>query len=159
MGGVVIVGTAQEPSTLNPVLASATIDDVLSSFFMEGLVGFDVEGSYVPVLAEALPEVSDDGLVITYKIKPDLKFSNGDPLTCADVQFTKDVITSDLSGASTSGYSDIDSIECPDDLTVVVTMAAVYAPYLNMFSYIIPRAAGDIASLDSWEFNRASTLR
>lgn len=155
MGGVVIVGTAQEPSTLNPVLASATIDDVLASFFMEGLVGFDVEGSYTPILAEALPEVSDDGLVITYKIKPDLKFSNGDPLTCADVQFTKDVITSDLSGASTSGYSDIDTIECPDDLTVVITMAEVYAPYLNMFSYIIPRAAGDIASLDSWEFNRA----
>jgi peptide/nickel transport system substrate-binding protein len=155
MGGTVIVGTSQEPSNLNPVLASATIDDVIGSFFAEGLVGFDVNGAYVPVLAEALPEVSADGLKLTYKIKPGLKYSNGDPVVCADVQFTKDVITSDLSGASTSGYSDIASIECPDDLTVVVNMEAVFAPYLNMFSYLIPRSAGAIADLEKWEYNRA----
>ncbi len=154
-GGTVIVGTPQEPSILSPLLAAATIDDVVAAFFSEGLVGFDVDGNYVPVLAEALPVVTDDGLTLTYKIKPDLKFSNGDSVVCADVQFTKDAIVSDLSGASTSGYSDITSIECPDDLTVVVKMEAVYAPYLNLFTYIIPRAAGDIANLEQWEYNRA----
>lgn len=154
-GGTVVVGTSQEPTNLNPFLASATIDDVVSAFFSEGLVGFDANGAYIPVLAEALPTVTDNGLTLSYKIKPGLKFSNGDPLTCADVQFTKDAITSDLSGASTSGYSDITSVECPDDLTVVVKMSAVFAPYLNLFSYIIPRAAGDLAAMDKWEYNRA----
>ena len=84
-----------------------------------------------------------------------MKFSNGDPFTCADVQFTFDAIMSDLSGASTAGYRNIDAIECPDDLTVVVNFAEVYAPYLRLFSYIIPQGAGDLAALDSWEFNRA----
>jgi peptide/nickel transport system substrate-binding protein len=155
MGGTVIVGTSQEPTSLSPLLASATIDDSISAFFSEGLVGFDASGTYIPVLAEALPTVSADGLTLNYKIKPGLKFSNGDPVACADVQFTKDAITSDLSGASTTGYKDITSIECPDDLTVVVKMAKVFAPYLNLFTYIIPRAAGDLATMDKWEYNRA----
>lgn len=154
-GGTVVVGTPQEPTTLSPLLASATIDDTISSFIVEGLVGIDANGDYFPVLAEELPTISDDGLVLTYKIKKGLKFSNGDPVTCADVQFTYDAILSDLSGASTSGYKDIESIECPDDYTVVVTFAEVYAPYLRLFSYLVPRAAGDLATLDTWEYNRA----
>jgi peptide/nickel transport system substrate-binding protein len=153
-GGVVIVGTSQEPGTLNPLLASATIDDVIGAFIIEGLVGIDADGNYIPVLAEALPTVSDDELVITYKLKQDIVFSNGDPFTCADVQFTLDGILSDLSGASTSGYGDIESLECPDDYTAVATFAEPYAPYLRLFSYIIPRAAGELDKLDTWEFNR-----
>src|SRR5690606_17463111 len=153
-GGTVIVGSPQEPGVLNPLLASSSIEDAISSLTIEGLVQVDNEGNYVPVLAEALPEVSEDGLQLTYKIKPDVLFSNGDPFTCADVQFTVDAILSDLSGASTSGYNRIDSVECPDDLTVEVFLSEVYAPYLRLFSYIIPRGAGDLAALDSWDFNR-----
>jgi len=154
-GGAAVIGTPQEPGLLNPLLASSSIEDAISSFTVEGLVQVDDQGNYVPVLAEALPEVSEDGLLLTYKIKPDLKFSNGDPFTCADVQFTVEAILSDLSGASTSGYNRIDAVECPDDLTVEVYLSEVYAPYLRLFSYIIPRSAGDLAALDTWEFNRS----
>lgn len=154
-GGTVIVGSPQEPGTLSPFLASATIDDVISSFIVEGLIGIDAKGDYVPVLAEDLPTISEDGLVVTYKIKPGLKFNNGDPVECADVQYTLDAILSDLSGASTSGYRDIDSVECPDNLTAVVNFADVYAPYLRLFSYIAPRAAGELDKMDTWEYNRA----
>ncbi len=154
-GGTVIVGTPQEPTALSPLLASATIDDVIGSFIVEGLVGVDADGNYTPVLAEELPSISEDGLIVTYKLRKDIKFSNGDPFTCADVQFTKDAILSDLSGASTSGYNDIDKIECPDDYTAVVTFAQAYAPYLRLFSFIVPKGAGDLAQLDTWEYNRA----
>lgn len=70
MGGKVIIGTSQEPNVLSPLLASATIDDVIGALVVEGLVGVDAEGNYVPVLAEELPTLSEDGLVVTYKIKP-----------------------------------------------------------------------------------------
>ena len=154
MGGTVIVGTPQEPSVLNPLLASSSIEDAVGSLFIEGLVQVDAEGKYAPVLAEELPTVSDDGLVVTYKLRKDVKFSNGEPFTCADVQFTLDAILSEFSQASTSGYGDIEKIECTDDHTAVMTYAAIYAPYLRLFSYIIPRSAGDLAKLDSWDFNR-----
>lgn len=154
-GGTLIVGSPQEPETLNPLLSSQSIADALGALTIEGLVEVDAEGKYAPVLAEALPEVSDDGLVVTYKLKQGVKFSNGDPFTCADVKYTLDAILSDLSQASTSGYGDIDTLECPDDHTVVVTFAELYAPYLRLFSYILPKAAGDPAQLDSWAYNRA----
>ncbi|HAJ38214.1 MAG TPA: ABC transporter substrate-binding protein [Chloroflexi bacterium] len=153
-GGAVVVGTPQEPGVLNPLLASSSIEDAISSLTIEGLVQVDDQGNYVPVLAEALPTISEDGLLATYKLKPDIKFSNGDPFTCADVQFTVEAILSDLSGASTSGYNRIDAVECPDDLTVEVYFSEVYAPYLRLFSYIIPRGAGDLTALDAWDFNR-----
>jgi len=155
LGGTVIVGTPQEPGTLSPLLSSATIDDVINAFIVEGLVTMDGDGNYAPVLAEALPTASEDGLTVTYKLKKDIKFSNGDPFTCADVQFTYEAIVSDLSGASTSGYSDIENIECPDDYTAVVTFAEVYAPFMRLFAFIVPKAAGDLAKLDTWEYNRA----
>ncbi len=154
-GGTVIVGTPQEPGTLNPLLAAGTIDDVVGAFIVEGLIGIDGDGNYVPMLAKSLPTVSDDGLVLTYALKEGLKWSNGDDFVCADVQFTLEAILSDLSGASTSGYGDIESIECTDDHTAVVTMLDVYAPYLRLFSYLVPRAAGELDKMDSWEYNRA----
>jgi peptide/nickel transport system substrate-binding protein len=136
------------------VLATSSIEDAIGSFFTEGLVEVNADGQYAPVLAEALPEVSDDGLVVTYTLREGVTFSNGDPLECADVQFTLDAILSDLSQAGTAGYRDIDSIDCPDPRTVVVNFVELYAPYLRLFSYILPRAAGDLATLDTWEFNR-----
>lgn len=154
-GGTAIVGTPQEPGTLSPLLAAGTIDDVIGAFMVEGLVGIDADGNYVPVLAESLPSVSEDGLVLTYNLKKGLKWSDGNDFVCADVQFTLDAILSDLSGASTSGYGDIESIECSDDYTAVVTMLDVYAPYLRLFSYIVPRAAGELDKMDTWEYNRA----
>lgn len=154
-GGTAIVGTPQEPGTLNPLLAAGTIDDVIGAFIVEGLVGIDADGNYVPVLAESLPSVSDDGLVLTYNLKKGLKWSDGSDFVCADVQFTLDAILSDLSGASTSGYGDIETIECPDEHTAVVTMYDVYAPYLRLFSYLVPRAAGELDQMDNWPYNRA----
>ncbi len=153
-GGKVVIGTPQEPNTFNPLLASASIEDALSSFVIEGLVQIDADGNYAPVLIEELPTVSEDGLEVTYKLLKDVKFSNGDPFTCSDVVFTWDAILSDLSQASTSGYGDIESIDCTDDYTAVMTFSAVYAPYLRLFSYILPKAAGDLAALDTWDFNR-----
>ena len=154
-GGTLIVGSPQEPETLNPLLSGQSIADALSALSIEGLVEVDAEGKFAPVLAQALPTVSDDGLVVTYQLKEGILFSNGDPFTCADVVYTWNAILSDLSQASTSGYGDIDAIECPDDVTVQVSFSQLYAPYLRLFSYILPQAAGDPAGLDSWTFNRS----
>lgn len=153
-GGTIVIGSPQEPSVLNPLLSASSIEDAVSALIIEGLVEIDAEGNFVPVLAEALPEPSEEGLVLTYKLRQGVKFSNGDDFTCADVVYTYEAIMSDLSGVSTAGYRDIDEIECVDDYTVKVYMGYLYAPYLRMFSFIIPQAAGDFAELDNWAFNR-----
>lgn len=153
-GGTIVIGTPQEPAVLNPLLASSSIEDAISALAIEGLVEVNAEGEFAPVLAEELPLVSEGGLGVTYTLKQDVQFANGDPFTCADVQFTFESIMSDLSSASTTGYQDIDSVECTDEHTVVVHFAQLYAPYLRLFSYILPQAAGDPAQLDTWDYNR-----
>ena len=74
-GGTAVVGTPQEPGTLNPLLILATIEDVVSSFVIEGLVQIDNQAPYIPVLATDLPTVSDDGLTVTYQLKPGVSSS------------------------------------------------------------------------------------
>ncbi len=49
-----------------------------------GLYQFDLDSAPVPSMAASMPEVSEDGLTYTVKLKPDLKWSDGDPLTAED---------------------------------------------------------------------------
>ncbi len=156
-GGTVIIGTPQEPQILNTLLTGASIEDAVTSLFIEGLVGVNEKGEYVSVLAKDLPEVSEDGLVITYHLKEGVKWSDGLDFTCEDVQFTYEGIMSDLSQVSTTGYRLIDTIECPDPLTVEVTFSEVYAPYLRLFAYIVPRNAGEIDQMETWAYNQKPT--
>ncbi len=137
-GGTLIFGTPQEPAILNTLLTTSSIEDAVTSLFVEGLVQVNDKGEYVPVLAEELPTVSEDGLVVTWKLRKGVKFSNGLEFTCEDVKFTMEGALSDLSQVSTSGYSSIETLECPDPYTVVATFSEVYAPYLRLFAYIVP---------------------
>ncbi|PWH13733.1 MAG: ABC transporter substrate-binding protein [Anaerolineae bacterium] len=153
-GGTLIFGTPQEPGILNTLLTSSSIEDAVTSLFVEGLVQVNEKGEYVPVLAEELPTVSEDGLVVTWKLKKGVKFSNGKEFTCEDVKFTMEGALSDLSQVSTSGYRDIETLECPDPYTVVATFSELYAPYLRLFAYIVPSDAGPLDQMETWEYNQ-----
>ena len=155
-GGTVIIGTPQEPGMMNTLLTSSSIEDAVVSLFGEGLVSVNEKGEYVPVLAKELPTVSEDGLVVTWKLLEGVKWSDGSDFTCDDVRFTMEGALSDLSQVSASGYRDIETLECPDPYTVVATFGEVYAPYLRLFSYTVPDTAGALEDMESWDMNRNS---
>ncbi|MBK9926730.1 MAG: peptide ABC transporter substrate-binding protein [Anaerolineales bacterium] len=153
-GGTVIIGTPQEPGMMNTLLTSSSIEDAVVSLFGEGLVSVNEKGEYVPVLAKELPTVSEDGLVVTWKLKEGIKWSDGSDFNCDDVKFTMEGALSDLSQVSASGYRDIEELACPDPYTVVATFGEVYAPYLRLFSYTVPDTAGKLEDMESWDINR-----
>lgn len=153
-GGTVIIGTPQEPGMMNTLLTSSSIEDAVTSLFVEGLVSVNEKGEYVPVLAKELPTVSEDGLVVTWLLKEGIKWSDGSDFTCDDVRFTMEGALSDLSQVSASGYRDIESLECPDPYTVVATFGEVYAPYLRLFAYTVPDTAGALEDMETWDINR-----
>jgi len=155
-GGTVIIGTPQEPGMMNTLLTSSSIEDAVVSLFGEGLVSVNEKGEYVPVLAKELPTVSEDGLVVTWKLLEGVKWSDGSDFTCDDVKFTMEGALSDLSQVSAAGYRDIETLECPDPYTVVATFGEVYAPYLRLFSYTVPDTAGALEDMESWDMNRNS---
>lgn len=139
-GGTVTVGLFQEPDNLNPYLAVQTASRLVRELTLEGLVSADPEGNYVPELAAEVPTIenggiSEDGLTITYTLKEGLTWSDGDPLTSADVKFTWEAIMDPGNAVnSQTGYELIESVETPDDTTVVVTFSELYAPALSLFS-------------------------
>ena len=77
---------ATEPESLDPQKSrSVQAADVLRDIG-EGLVSYDASGTMVPATAESW-EISADGLTYTFLIRPEARWSNGDPVTAADFVF------------------------------------------------------------------------
>jgi oligopeptide transport system substrate-binding protein len=82
--GTLLVGNLAEPQELDPQLISAYTDQNISVALFEGLCALDERTSQpVPAAAERW-EVSADGLVYTFHLRPTARWSDGDPLTAHD---------------------------------------------------------------------------
>lgn len=116
----------QAPSTLNPYLSAGTKDTESASMVLEPLAGFDTAGNVIPKLAAEVPSRENGGIAedlksITWKLKPDLKWSDGSPVTSADVKFTADYCMNPDGGcAQLARYEGVEKIETPDDLTITI---------------------------------------
>jgi len=161
-GGTLTIGLFQEPDNLNPYLAVQTASNLVRDLVIEGLVRADPEGNYVPRLAEvpsvANGTISEDGLTLTYKLVGGVTWSDGQPFTSRDVQFTWETIMDPANAVnSQNGYDQIASIETPDDQTVVITYNELFAPALSLFSIpeaILPAHILEGQSLADADYNR-----
>ena len=163
-GGTVTLIIPEEPTTLNYYMSDAAITrQVADATSMTGLDVVDEKGEFVPVLATELPTeanggLSADKLTVTWHLRPDLKWSDGEPITSDDIKFTWEVLSNPGSGAlaGTGGIDQIASIDTPDDLTAVVNYSTPFAGYLAQFAYgIFPRhAAGAPEEMTNWDWNR-----
>jgi oligopeptide transport system substrate-binding protein len=80
---VLRLGNGSEPQSLDPALSENVQDANVERDLYEGLVTLDAEGRVVAAAAASWT-VSPDGLVYTFKIRSDAKWSNGDPVTAED---------------------------------------------------------------------------
>mgnify|MGYP002526753837 CR=1 FL=1 len=119
----------QAPSILNPYLSGGTKDLEASALVIEPLARYDENGSLVAWLAETVPTVANGGVAadlksITWKLKTGLLWSDGTPVTSADVKFTYEYCTAEGGGcAQAEKFNDIVSVETPDELTTVVNFS------------------------------------
>ena len=135
--GVFTFSENQDIKTLNPVIgANATTGD-LSMFIFSYAIRYDEHAKPVPDAVTEVPtvangDVSKDGLTLTYKLRHDITFQDGVPLTCEDLKFTwKVVVDPHTDVAATDGYRDIKDIDCSDKFVAVVHMKRMYAPFLQ----------------------------
>jgi oligopeptide transport system substrate-binding protein len=84
---VLTIGVHNDPGTLDPVTPDCYPDGIDRNIF-DGLYAFDDSLNLVPVLAESLPAISNDGRVYTFRLRRGVHFSNGDPLTADDVAYS-----------------------------------------------------------------------
>ncbi|MEO1227612.1 MAG: ABC transporter substrate-binding protein [Myxococcota bacterium] len=84
---VLILGTTQEPSTLDPAFAVRSGEQEIVRLLFQDLTGFDDRAQVVPRLARTLPEVSTSTggrLHVTWSLR-EARWSDGTPVTTADV--------------------------------------------------------------------------
>jgi peptide/nickel transport system substrate-binding protein len=135
--GVLRFAENQDIKTLNPVLgASATTGD-LSMFIFSYAVRYNDKAQPVPDAVSEVPtvqngDVSKDGLTLKYKLRHNITWQDGQPLTCDDMKFTWQVVVNPKTNvATTEGYKDIKDIDCSNPYVAVVHMKKIYAPYLQ----------------------------
>ena len=74
-----------------PIMTDNVYDSQFCNLVFEALVDLDMEGAYVPELAESW-ELSNNNHTYTFKLFPGTAFSDGTPLTSADIKFTYEMI-------------------------------------------------------------------
>ena len=139
----------QAPTILNPHLSTGTKDLEASRITLEPLASYDKNGELIPFLAAEIPDrenggISADGKSVTWKLKQDIKWSDGTPFTAADVVFTYEFLSNPQVGATSAGdYEIIDQIEAIDDYTVKITFKTVNPAWNRFFiggsGIILPR--------------------
>jgi peptide/nickel transport system substrate-binding protein len=126
-----------DPKNLNPVLNSASPTLDMSMFYYSYTVRYDQNAKPYPDALSEIPtvengDVSKDGLTLKYKLRHNMKWQDGPPVTCNDLKFTWQVVMNPHNNVvTTDGYKDIGSIDCSDPYVAVVHMKKVYAPFLQ----------------------------
>ena len=92
-GGTLVVGYPADFSVLNPVVARSTLEMEVLDFLFPRLVyyDFDCRCQARPGLAESWT-FGDDGLSLTFHLRDDAHWTDGEPIDADDVVFTMDLI-------------------------------------------------------------------
>jgi peptide/nickel transport system substrate-binding protein len=141
VGGKSVTGAwSQEPDSIAPFWSQMSYAMWITQLTLVGLGEWDDQGNFVTELGADVPTaenggVSPDGLTITWHLKPNLKWSDGTPLTSADVKYTWEAVMDPANAAlQTTGYNKITSIDTPDDTTVVIHFSELYPPWQTLFT-------------------------
>ncbi len=118
--GNLIAAIAGEPDQLDPHKTSAYFSfEVLENVF-DTLVEPDANLEMQPALAESW-QVSPDELTWTFRLRPGVKFHNGDPFTAEDVVFSyRRIIDEELTNVDK--FSAVTDVSAPDPATVVIRL-------------------------------------
>lgn len=149
VGDTLRILNREAPVTLNPHLAEAIKDWEACRITYEPLASFDRDGQMVLFLAAEAPSlenggVAEDGLSVTWKLKQNIQWSDGEPFTADDVLFTYEYITNPtVESTSADFYTTVERVEVIDDYTVQVHFKepnpAWAVPFVGIQGMIIPR--------------------
>lgn len=134
----------QEINSLNPLYTTQTFAGYTYQLFLAPAWWLDADLNPVPALVTEIPSadnggISEDGTTFTLTLKEGMTWSDGDPLDSADFVFTYDMILAEENQVlSQSPYDRIAGVEAPDATTVVITFEEPYAPWLGLFTYVLP---------------------
>lgn len=127
-GGDLVMALSAEPDVLDPTTSSSLYTRYVMETMCEKLYDVDEAGEIVPMLATELPEVSDDGLTVTFPVMEGVQFADGTPF---DAEAVKTSIERHLTKEDSSRRSELGPVEevtAVDEHTVEITYETPFAP-------------------------------
>jgi len=132
----------EDPPSFNPIITDTGYDALVMELVMLGLSDIDPDGNVFPELASELPTKENGGVVVdeaagtmsvTWKMRQDVQWADGKPVTAEDVIFTYNAIINPETGGWIPGIDYIDSVDKVDDYTFTINYNAIYPAYLTQF--------------------------
>ena len=131
------VAVAQTPDSLNPLTASGGLAGEIFLLCYDPLWRLDDDGLPQPCLVDSW-SLSSDRLTWTIRLRQDAVFSDGVPLTAADVVFTYELMRHNDT-SFTDYFEGITAVRQADDYTVVISTSSVKGDMLYNPAPILPR--------------------
>lgn len=135
--------------TLNPHLATGYQDFEAARIIYEPLASYSADGVMKLFLAAEIPTLengglSEDGTSVTWTLRDDVNWSDGEPFTADDVVFTYEFISNPAVAAATAQYyENVDAVEAVDEHTVRITFKEPTpgwsVPFTGQTGGILPR--------------------
>src|SRR5205085_9995729 len=123
------IGLAEDRDNLDPTTAGSYVGRVVLAAMCDKL--FDIDGNLniVPQLALS-HETSDDGKTVTIKLRPGVKFHDGEPFDATAVKFTLDRHMTMQGSFRKAELAQVDKVEVADPLTVRLILKAPFSPLI-----------------------------
>ena len=139
-GDILVRGDIGDASNLIPILASDSASHAVAGMVFNGLVKYDKDMNIVGDLAESW-DITQNGLVITFKLRKNVKWHDGKPFTAADVLYTYQVTIDPKTPTAYAGdFMKVKKAEVLDDYTFRVTYDKPFAPALiSWSSAVLPK--------------------
>ena len=152
-GGVLRIVTGQNPAVVGyppEVTTNAHIQYLRCAY--ESLLFFDEEGRLIPQLAESW-EVDAENAVITFKLRTGVKFSDGTDFNAEAVRFNIRLYQE----RGRTEVANIDSVECPDNYTVVVNLRSWVSSSLELIGFFVYYMSPTAFQANGIEWARANS--
>jgi peptide/nickel transport system substrate-binding protein len=168
--GSAVIAFNQEFDQLNPLFAQALSAQMIYNVWNCQPWNFDDQNNPLPVLVQEIPSaenggLSQDGRSITMKLRDDIVWSDGEPITSDDFVFTYQMITNPNNNVlDSSAYNGVESVTAPDPQTVVVqykerNVSWIYALWHVLLpKHVLEPVFNDQGTLENAEWNKAPTV-
>ena len=127
------IGLNEDPDVLDPHRARTFVGRIVFTSLCNKLVDITPDLKFTPELATEW-SWSDDGKSLTFKLRPGVKFHDGEPLNAAAVKANIERAKTLPDSLRKSELTSVDTVEAVDDLTVKVNLSRADATLLSQLS-------------------------
>jgi peptide/nickel transport system substrate-binding protein len=172
------IGISQFPTNLNPNIDPVIAKSYALGFSNRHITAFDPDWKNTCLLCTELPTIENGlariedrpdgskGMAVTIKLKPDLKWADGEPVTARDIAFTWKLGSDPASGFSNNNFwNRAASVDVVDDHTAVLHLNQIRADYAQWDAILPEHIEGPVLAhstdaadyINGTKFNRAPT--